>query len=542
MSGVPAVERLTQMKADPLIVAAPARPSRAAEVRSPGAGVRPWAVLCVLCIAVLVVNIDMTILNVALPTLVRKLHATSSELQWIVDAYAIGFGGLLLVAGSLADRLGRKRLLLAGFATFAAASLGASLSGSVEVLIAWRAVMGIGAAMTIPAGLSTLDNVFPDPDERARAIGVWGGTMGVGIALGPLAGGLLLSRFWWGSVFLVNVPILIIGLLAAWRLVPESRNLAADRPDPTGALLSIAGMGLLLWAIIEAPTRGWTSAAVVLAGTVAVATLAAFIGWERRCQHPMLRLRFFRSPSFSAANAALLLGLFALAGSLFVITQIFQFDLGFSPLQAGVRILPMAALIAVAAPLSPLIVRVAGTKATAAAGLAAIAAGLWWGADVSTVSATYPVVLRGMLLAGFGAGLLLPTAANSVLGSIPRAEAGIGSGTYGVAIQVGSALGVAVIGSALSTRYQNHLTGALASHRVPEPVLHTITGSLGGALGVASAVGGVAGAALVHVARAAFMSGVHLSLGFGALAAGVAALLVLAALPSRIRSDDEHAA
>lgn len=533
------------MKADQVIdsgrLQAPRERTRPEPIRSPGSSdARPWAVLSVLCIAVLVVNIDMTILNVALPTLVRKLHATSSGLQWIVDAYAIGFGGLLLVAGSLADRLGRKRMLLAGFCTFAVGSLGAALAGSVGVLIAWRAVMGVGAAMTIPAGLSTLDNVFPDPGERARAIGVWGGTMGVGIALGPLAGGLLLSRFWWGSVFLVNVPLLIVGVVAARRLVPESRNPAADRPDPAGAVLSIVGMGLLLWAIIEAPTRGWTSAIVVLAGSAAVATLATFIGWERRCDHPMLRLRFFESRSFSAAIGALLLGLFALAGSLFVITQILQFDLGFSPLQAGVRILPMAALIAIAAPLSTLIARVAGTKATAAAGLAAIAGGLWWGADSSTVSATYSDVLRGMLLAGFGAGLLLPTAANSVLGSIPRAEAGIGSGTYGVAIQIGSALGVAVIGSALSTRYQNHLTSALAAHRVPEPVLHTITGSLGGALGVASAVGGLLGALLAHAARAAFMSGVHLSLGFGALAAGVAALLVLAALPSRIESDDER--
>ena len=532
------------MKADQLIDSgrrhATREPTGPERLRSPGiSDARPWAVLSVLCIAVLVVNIDMTILNVALPTLVRKLHATSSGLQWIVDAYAIGFGGLLLVAGSLADRLGRKRVL-AGFCTFAVGSLGAALSDSVGVLIAWRAAMGVGAAMTIPAGLSTLDNVFPDPSQRARAIGVWGGTMGVGIALGPLVGGLLLSRFWWGSVFLVNVPLLVIGVAAAWRLVPESRNPAADRPDPAGALLSILGMGLLLWAIIEAPTRGWTSATVVLAGGAAVVTLATFIAWERRCEHPMLRLRFFESRSFSAAVAALLLGLFALAGSLFVITQILQFDLGFSPLQAGVRILPMAALIAVAAPLSTLIARVAGTKATAAAGLAAVAGGLWWGADVSTVSATYPVVLRGMLLAGFGAGLLLPTAANSVLGSIPRAEAGIGSGTYGVAIQIGSALGVAVIGSALSTRYQNHITRALVSHRVPEPVLHTITGSLGGALGVASGVGGLLGALLAHAARAAFMSGVHLSLGFGALAAGIAALVVLAALPSRIQSDDEE--
>ena len=502
--------------------------------------VRRWAVLSVLCLAVLVVNIDMTILNVALPTLVRKLHATSSGLQWIVDAYAMAFGGLLLVAGSLADRLGRKRMLLAGFCTFAGGSLGAALSGSVGVLIAWRALMGAGAAMTIPAGLSILDNVFPDPHERARAIGVWGGTMGVGIALGPLAGGLLLSRFWWGSVFCVNVPLLIIGVIAAWRLVPDSRNLAADRPDPVGAALSVVGMGLLLWAIIEAPTRGWTSTRVVLAGIAAVVTLAAFVAWEQRCDHPMLKVRFFSSRRFSVATAALLLGLFALAGALFTLTQILQFVLGLSPLQAGVRILPMAVLVAIAAPLSPLIVHAVGSKVTATAGLAAIAGGLWWSAAVATVSITYGDMVPGMLLVGFGAGLLMPTAADSVLGSIPRSEAGIGSGTYGVAIQIGSALGVAVIGSALSTRYQDHITGALASYRVPEPVLHTITGSLGGALGVAAALGGVLGVLLAHAARAAFMSGVHLSTGIGALVAGAAGLLVLVALPSRTRPEDEQ--
>ncbi len=496
-------------------------------------GSRRWAVLCVLCVAVLVVNIDSTILNVALPTLVRKLHATSSELQWIVDAYSMVFGGLLLVSGSLADRLGRKRLFLAGFAVFAIGSLGAAFSGSVGSLIVWRAIMGAGAALTIPAGLSILDNVFRDPRERARAIGVWGGTMGVGLAIGPLAGGLLLARFWWGSVFFVNVPVVIIGALAAWLLVPESKNPAADRPDPGGSTLSIVGLGLLLWAIIAAPTRGWTSPSVVAVGTAGIAALILFVGWEARSDHPMLKLAFFRSRRFSAAIAALALGVFPLFGAVFVLTQFLQFDLGFSPLQAGVRILPTAGVLAVTAPLSTLIVRAFGSKLTATAGLSAIACGLWQISAASTALASYAAVLPGMLLLGLGAGLLMPTAADSVLGSLPRAEAGVGSATYGVAIQVGGALGVAVMGSMLSTRYQLHITGALASHDVPATVLHTITGSLGGALGVASAVGGAAGLLLARAARSAFMSGSHVSLAAGALVAGAAALLVIAALPSR---------
>ncbi len=494
-----------------------------------------WAVLVVLCVAVLVVNIDSTILNVALPTLVHELHATSSGLQWIVDAYAMAFGGLLLVAGSVADRVGRKRLFLSGFAVFAAGSLGAAFADSVGVLIAWRAVMGAGAAMTIPAGLSILDDVFAEPDERARAIGFWGGMMGVGIAVGPLAGGLLLAHFWWGSIFFVNVPLLLAGGLAAWRLVPESRNPAADPPDPVGSILSIAGLGLVLWAIIEAPAHGWTSARVVAAGVGGLAVLTAFVLWEARCDHPMLKLGFFRSRRFSGATGAVLLGLFPLAGSLFVITQVLQFDLGFSPLQAGIRLLPLAALIAVAAPLSTLAVRAIGGRLTAAAGLAAVSGGMWWSAAVSTGTATYGDLLPAMLVVGAGAGLLMPTAANAVLGSLPREEAGVGSGTYGVAIQIGSALGVAVIGSLLSTRYQHDITAALAGRRVPPGVMSTIAGSLGGALAIAGALGGPLGLALSHAARDAFMSGAAVALRAGAAVGAAGALFVLAVWPASSR-------
>ena len=488
--------------------------------------------LAVLCVAVLVVNVDGTILNVALPTLVRELHASSSELQWIVDTYAMVFAGLLLVGGSLADRFGRKRLFLLGFLTFGAGSLGAALAGSVNALVAWRGVMGAGAALTIPAGLSILDNVFRDPRERARAVGIWGGTIGVGLAIGPLAGGLLLARFWWGSVFFVNVPILIAGGIAAVRLLPESRNARAARPDPVGSLLSVLGLGLLLWAIIEAPTKGWTSVAVLAVGGSGLAMLGAFVAWEAHISHPMLQLGFFRSRRFSAAVGAVALGMFSLFGAVFVLTQFLQFDLGFTPLQAGVRILPTAALIAAAAPLSTVIVRLVGSKLTALAGLAAVAGGLWQVSAASTTSATYGDVVPGLLLLGLGAGLLMPTAADSVLGSVPRRDSGVGSATYVVAIQVGGALGVAVIGSMLSTRYRHRITDALASHHVPADVMHTITGSLGGALGVASVVGGTTGSRLGDAARGAFMSGTHVSLAAAAIVAAVAGLLVLVALPS----------
>jgi EmrB/QacA subfamily drug resistance transporter len=487
----------------------------------------------VVCASALIVNVDNTILNVALPTLVRQLHATAGDLQWIVDSYAMVFAGLLLVGGSLGDRFGRKRFFLIGLAVFAGGSIGAGFSGTVDLLIGWRTVMGAGAALTIPASLSIVNDIFRNPAERARAIGAWGGTIGLGIAIGPIAGGLLLARFWWGSVFLVNVPIAIAAFVAALVLVPDSKNPASARPDPGGSVLSIAALGLLLWAIIEAPTEGWTSLPVVGAGVAGLMVLGTFVIWESRSAHPMLKLGFFRNRRFSMAAAAELLGTFGLLGALFVQTQFLQFDLGFSPLQAGLRILPLAAVLVVSATLSPRLVRAIGVKLTVGTGLAAIAGGLWQISAASVFAATYGDVLPGLLLLGLGAGLLIPTATNSVVGSVPQGDSGVGSATNAVALQVGGALGVAVIGSVLSTRYQDLMTAAVVGRHVPAAATHAILGSFGGALSVAADAGGSAGALLAHAARAAFMSGSRVSLAAGSVVAIGGTLLVLARLPSR---------
>ena len=495
-------------------------------------GAHRWAALAVVCVSALIINVDNTILNVALPILVRKLHATSSELQWIVDSYAMVFAGLLLVGGSLADRFGRRRLFLIGLTVFGAGSIGAAFSGSVNLLIMWRAVMGAGAALAIPSSLSIINDIFRDPKERARAIGAWGGTIGLGIALGPILGGLLLTRFWWGSIFIVNVPIVVAGFLGALMLVPDSKNASAEQPDPAGAILSIAGLGLLLWAIIEAPTTGWTSGEVIAVGVASLAVLGTFVAWEAHSNHPMLKLGFLSDRRFSIAAAAESLGTFGLLGALFLQTQFLQFDLGYSPLQAGLRILPIAALLAVSAPLSSLVARLIGIKSTVASGLAAIAGGLWQVSAVSRPAATYADVVPGLLLIGLGVGLFLPTATNSVVGSVPRGDSGIGSASNAVALQVGGALGVAVIGSLMSTRYRDHMIVALAGRHVPDAISHTILGSLGGALGVAASAGGVTGTLLAHAARGAFMSGSKLALAVGAVIALGGAVLVVTRLPS----------
>ena len=489
--------------------------------------------LVVVCLSALIVNVDNTILNVALPTLVRELHATSSGLQWIVDSYAMVFAGLLLVGGALADRLGRKRLFLVGLVVFAAGSVGAGFSDSVHLLIGFRAVMGVGAALTIPSSLSILNHTFRDPAQRARAIGAWAGTIGLGIAIGPIAGGLLLARFWWGSIFLVNVPIVVVGIVGAIVLVPDSTNPTATRTDPAGAMLSIAGLGMLLWAIIEAPTRGWTSGSVVGVGVAGIGLLGAFVAWEIHSRHPMLDPAFFADRRFSIAAAGECLGVFGLMGALFLQTQFLQFDLGLSPLGAGLRILPMAAVLVVSAPLSPILARVIGIKFTVAGGLVAVAGGLWQISAASMAATTYGDVVPGLLVIGLGAGLLLPTATNSVVGSVPRGDSGVGSAANAVALQVGGALGVAVVGSAMATRYQDHMTTALAGHRVPTAVRHDILGSLGGALAVAHVAGGATGALLARASRAAFMSGLEVSLGVGALVALGGAFVVVALLPLR---------
>ncbi len=496
---------------------------------------RRWLALGVLCVSLLIVTLDNTVLNVVLPTLVRDLKATDTQLQWIVDAYVMVFAGLLLVAGSVADRIGRKRTFLAGLILFAAGSTWAAFSGSVGVLIAARASMGIGGALIMPSTLAIITNMFADRAERQRAIGMWAGTSGLGIALGPIIGGLLLAHFWWGSVFLINVPIAAIGLAFAVPLVPDSKNTSAHTPDLTGALLSIAGLGLLLWSIIEAPEDGWTSALVIAAGLGGLAILATFAAWERISPHPMLRLEFFRRRSFSVAISSVGLAMLGLFGALFVLTQFMQFDLGYTPLQAGLRVLPAAGAIALIAPPSALLIRAIGTRLTTFAGLLIIAAGLWQ-ISLASVSTGYAGTLPGMIMLGLGAGLVIPSATASVMGSVPPEHTGVGSATNGAVLQIGGALGVAIIGSLLNTRYLDKITAAVSPYHVPHAIMSTISGSIGGALTVAAHLGGGLGADLAQVARSAFISGMDLGLATGAGVAIAGAVLALAWLPGRAQA------
>lgn len=495
---------------------------------------RRGVILAVLCVSLLVVSLDSTILNVALPSIVRAMQATSSQLQWMVDAYVVVFAGLLLVLGSLGDRVGRKWVFMGGLVLFAAGSTTSAFATSPDGLIAARAFMGIGGAAIMPSTLSILASVFTGDDERLQAIGIWSGTTGIGVAIGPVAGGWLLAHYWWGSVFLVNVPIALVGFCAAAWFVPNSRSPASKRPDIVGAVLSIVGMGLLLWGIIEAPSRSWSSPVIIGAIVAAAVVLAGFGWWERHSTHPMLELSFFRSRRFSAAIGAMGLVIFALMGALFLLTQYLQFELGYSPLQTGLRLAPIAAVLLVVAPASTLAVRYVGTKPIVFGGLACIAAGFVLLSRI-TVHGTYLEALPALFLIGTGVGLALAPCTESVMGSLPLAELGVGAATNSTVLQLGGALGVGVLGSLLNTRYADRLTPVLSASKVLKmhpSILHDITGSLGGALAVAQRAGAY-GAVLVRLAKAAFVSGMDLALLVGAIVVAVAAFLVLVVLPTR---------
>ncbi|MHB1790326.1 MAG: MFS transporter [Acidimicrobiales bacterium] len=500
---------------------------------------RRWATLLVLCVSLLLISIDNTILNVALPSIVRSLHATSSQLQWIVDAYAVVFAGLLLSLGALGDRVGRKWVFLAGLAVFAGGSAFSAWSGSPDRLVLARACMGVGAAAIMPSTLSILTNVFSADRDRARAIGIWSGTTGLGVAIGPILGGFLLDHYWWGSVFLINVPIAVAAIVATLWLVPNSRNLRPKRTDPLGALLSMIGLGLLLWAIIEAPNRSWTSPLTLGALGAAVVAIVGFVSWERSIDHPMLPLRFFHNRRFSAAIASLALVLFALLGMFFLMTQYLQFVLGFSPLQTGVRIAPIALVLLVAAPLSVLLARShrLGTKPVVVAGMLLIAVGLGLLSHI-TVHSSYTGLLPAFFLIGTGVGLAMAPSTESVMGSLSAAEAGVGSATNDTALQIGGALGVGVLGTVLNAHYRSQMSSLLTGIRIPGSIRNLVLGSLGGAQAVAQHVPGAAGRALYSAARESFVTGMDQALIVAAAVVGVAGLVVLLVLPNRAPERD----
>jgi EmrB/QacA subfamily drug resistance transporter len=489
-------------------------------------------VLAVVLVAALAINVEATIVNVALPTLNSALGASTRGLQWIVDAYNLAFAALVLAGGTIGDKFGRRGTLIAGLALFAASSVGAALCSSTGPLIGMRLVMGVSAALIYPTTLAIITDTFRDPKKRAAAIGVWGAVTGLGVAIGPVLGGALLETYWWGSLFLALAPIALVAVLGAVFFVPASATETGARLDRGGLLLSVVMLGALVYTVIEAPDHGWTATRTLAGFAIALLAAVAFVWWERRQDDPLIDVSLFTNLRFSAASGAVTVAFFALFGFIFLITGFFQQLQGYGPLETGVRILPVALSIAVGSVLGTrLAVTGIGTKAVVFTGLLLLTAAFAW---VATVDADVPYlqVAVVMVLLGGGLGLTTAPATDSIMGVVRPEQAGAGSAVNDATRQIGGTLGVAVVGSIFSTLYIRHLSDSELLRSAPESAQATAREGLAQGLQVAAqSPPSVAGALHITVSDA-FMSGLHAGCLTAAAVCLVGAIFVLAVLPA----------
>jgi EmrB/QacA subfamily drug resistance transporter len=495
---------------------------------------RRWYTLAVLCMSLVVITIDNSILNIALPTIVRDLGASGSDLEWIIDSYIIVFASLLLLAGALGDKYGRKGALTIGLVLFGSFSGLASLATSPDMLIAARALMGVGAAFIFPTTLSILTNTFSDRRERARAIGVWAGVSGIGVALGPLLGGFLVEHFDWGAVFFVNVPICAAALVLGFFFIPTSRD-PDNRPlDPLGALLSILTLVALLYAIIRVGDTSKVTTDIVISFVVGLVLLGVFGWWETHTAEPMIDIRVFRNARFSAASAVLTLTSFALYGSLYLLTQYFQFVLGYSPVEAGLLAMPVAVGMMVMSPNAPKLVFRWGTKRVVVIGTLATAASMALYAS-NTIMSSFVGGCLVRLLFGVGLGLTSAPATESIMGSLPPSRAGVGSAINDTTRQTGGALGIAIIGSLFLASYHHYADKTKNLTAASSAALHD---SIGRALDLARTLPAKQAEALIALSRQAFIEAMRITYPIAAAFIVFAALVAWKWLPARGDDDD----
>ncbi|WP_336216780.1 MFS transporter [Nonomuraea sp. LPB2021202275-12-8] len=478
-------------------------------------GPKRWLILVVLCMSSLVLVIDNMVLNVAIPPLTRDLGATSQDIQWILDSYILVFAGLLLIAGSLSDRYGRRRIMILGLVIFGVASLAATFAQDPLQLVAGRIAMGIGGALIMPSTLSILITVFTDEKERRKALTAWSAVTMVGLVGGPVVGGLLIAELWWGVAFLINVPIAALAIIAALALMPESKG-PWRRPDPVGAVLSIVGMTALVWAIIELPHGGITHPGILAASAAAAACLIGFVIWEIRSDSPMVPMSLFRDRNFSGASLSVVLLSVANGGLLLVLTQYLQFVHGYSPMQAGLTFLPVAVASLLFNVIGAVLGSKVGNRALVAVGMLIMAIGI---GVLGTVDATDDFWLIGVALGvvGMGSGLAIPTAINALMGAVPAEHAGVGSAVNDTIQQAGAALGVAILGSVMADAYTKNMPAG-----APEAARHNISDALK-----------FGDPALASVAREAFTNGMALTFTASACAVVLAAVIATFILRDR---------
>ena len=481
---------------------------------------RRWVILGVLCTSLLVIVLANTSMNVALPTMARELGLSTSAQQWVVDAYALVFAGLLFTAGTLGDRFGRKGFLQAGLVLFGIGSAFATfVANSGGAVIAARAVMGVGGALVMPATLSILVNSFPRR-ERARAIAIWAGVSGAGGAVGLVLGGWLVEHYWWGSTFAMNIPVVIASLAIAARILPTSKDPHPSAIDVPGSVLSMAGLGMLVFALIEAPHWGWTSASTALALGAGVLLLVGFVAWELHTPDPMLDMSLFRNRSFGVSSLGVTMVFLVMFGFFFVVVQMFQLLFGYGPFESGLRMLPFIPVMIVMTTASPRLVERFGTRLVVSTGMMVTGLGVLLLSELDAAS-TYGQVLVGMFVMAAGMGLTMTPMTDLIMSSVPRDKAGVGSAMNDTTRELGTTLGVAILGSILSSTYASNLAGAVGL--LPVDVRDVATGSLGGALAVSQQIGGPNGAQFADAAKTAWADGVHTSFLVGSIIVFVAA-------------------
>lgn len=503
---------------------------------------RWWSLLFV-CISLIVISLDNTVLNVALPAISRAMGASASQLQWVLDAYVLVFAAMLLTIGSIGDRIGRKRALQFGLVWFALGSLAAALSTTTDMLIITRAILGVGGATIMPSTLSIITATFRDPKERSTTIGIWAAVFALGIGIGPVVGGWLLERFAWNSVFFVNLPIAAVAIIGGYYFIEESRDENAPRPDIPGVLLSIVGLFTLVYAIIEAGQRSWTDPTVLLAFAASMVILAGFAWWENHTAQPMLPIRFFRNPSFTGANIAVAMLTFCFFGALFFLSQFFQSVQGYTPFMSGILILPMALVAMFASAVSARLSERFGIKIVTVVGLLISAAGFWYLSYFAAADVAYSLSAVGLCITAVGIGLAMPVATDSIMGSVPVDKAGVGSAMNDTTRQIGGALGIAILGTIMNRTYLVSVDNLIASNPffklMPDKAFEAIRASITGAHVVAEQIPLAAMAKqLTDTANAAFVTGMKDALLVGAGILFVAAIITYFVLPARIQPAD----
>ena len=498
---------------------------------------RPWVAVAFLCLAVLIAAIDDGVLNLALPAISKEFQASTSELQWTINAYLLAFTTLLLPMGALGDRIGRKKMLQVGLSLFGLSSLAAALSNSMGMLIACRTSMGVGAAIVLPQTLSIIRATFTDPKQRVQAIGLWAGVYGLGYGVGPVVGGALLEYFDWYSVFLINIPVVIIALQGRF-FINESRDEHAPRLDLAGIVLAVCGLFSLVYGIIKAGETSWTEGSVIISLTVGIVILAVFVLWEIRTDHPMLPMKFFKNMSFTGADMAMTVASFSGGALLFFVSQYFQSVQGYSPLESALRLLPTAVITMLASVVSTQIARAIGFKLPVSIGIFISGLGLFC-LSLVTINTSYLVVLPGLTLIGIGMGLTFGPATDSVLGSVPENQAGIGSATDSTMQVLGTLLGIAVLGAIMNAIYLDRIESLTVIASLPEWAHESIRSSIQGAHIVAGQFPDDISQQIVDGSSRAFTSGMTLAMFIGAIVTTVASLIVLRILPTRIRPPQE---